>query len=93
MERLNASVERVVSVRLFGSLDQFLRLVNMLRRSRAEIRGMEARFFGREVLVMMRVEGRLKDIEWTVRKVFNLPEVRKVELLDDLNALEPPVVG
>lgn len=87
------TVERVVSVRLFGSLDQFLRLVNTLRRSRAEVRGMEARFFGREMLVMMRVEGKPSDLDWTVRKILSLPEVRSADLLESPEAFEHSVMG
>lgn len=84
MEGMSVRIERVVSVRIFGSLDQFLRLVNMLRRSRAEVRSMEARFFGREILVMMKVEGKLSDLEWAVRKINSLPEVRNAELVEEL---------
>ncbi|MEM2489797.1 MAG: hypothetical protein QXD92_01635 [Candidatus Korarchaeum sp.] len=86
---MNARVERVVSVRIFGSLDQLLRFVNVLRRSRAEMRSMEVRLFGREILVMMRVEGRLSDLEWVVRKIYNLPEVRSAELLESGEVIEP----
>ncbi|MEM0268617.1 MAG: hypothetical protein QXR35_05185 [Candidatus Korarchaeum sp.] len=89
MEGMNARVERVVSVRIFGSLDQLLRFVNVLRRSRAEMRSMEVRLFGREILVMMRVEGRLSDLEWVVRKIYNLPEVRSAELLESGEVIEP----
>ncbi|MEM1984940.1 MAG: hypothetical protein QXW76_06740 [Candidatus Korarchaeum sp.] len=88
MEGMNARVERVVSVRIFGSLDQLLRFVNVLRRSRAEMRSMEVRLFGREILVMMRVEGRLSDLEWVVRKIYNLPEVRSAELLESGEIIE-----
>lgn len=93
MEGMNARVERVVSVRIFGSLDQFLRLVNMLRRSRAEVRSMEARFFGREILVMMKVEGRLSDLEWAVRKMYSLPEVRNAELVNASGEVVEAVSG
>ncbi|MEM0017210.1 MAG: hypothetical protein QXJ48_03700 [Candidatus Korarchaeum sp.] len=89
MEGMNARVERVVSVRIFGSLDQLLRFVNVLRRSRAEMRSMEVRLFGREILVMMKVEGRLSDLEWVVRKIYNLPEVRSAELLESGEVIEP----
>lgn len=93
MEGMNARVERVVSVRIFGSLDQFLRLVNMLRRSRAEVRSIEARFFGREILVMMRVEGRLSDLEWAMRKMHSLPEVRNAELVNASGKVVETVSG
>lgn len=86
MERMR--VEKSMGLRIFGSLDQFLRVVNTLRRSSAEVKSLEAKFFGNEILALVRLEGRPEEIDWALRKVFALPEVRSAELMEALRLAE-----
>lgn len=86
-------VEKLMSLRIFGSLDQFLRVVNILRRSSAEVRSLEAKFFGSEILALIRLEGRIEEIDWALKKVFTLPEVRSAEMIEAMRVAELKATG
>jgi len=85
-------MERVLSVRAFGGLDQLLRLVNALRRGSAEVRGFEVRFIGKEIVAFIRVDGGSEEIKWVAKKIYSLPEVKSVDLIEN-ELLENPILG
>ncbi len=68
-----------LEVRVFGSLDQFSRVINITRRGKVAYKNVEAKFRDGEVLASIDMEGKAEEIEWIVKKMSALPEVISVE--------------